>query len=240
MSNIYVGGGKSGAFGDLTVNGEITSPASQVTISSTIGGKSYSYTKTLDTSGKAVFKGLLQGTWNVSMTDGTQTATSSATITTDYSKQLDYIIRLYWHGTLMEDFGGFSKFGTSATSYSGTELYVPGHGEQGSCITTNKGIDFTPYRDRGFTKMIFKGNFTNMTGTQYCHIGVSDMKARTALWNDDGNHNRIKFCPVPTGDKTTLTLDLSQLTGNYLTAGYICLNCASTYYIHVTEIYLEK
>ena len=70
------GGGSSG--GNLIVNAPSGVP---VTVS--MDGKSK--TKVADSSGVAVFKGLKNGTWDVSITDGDQTTRKTAVITTDYS-----------------------------------------------------------------------------------------------------------------------------------------------------------
>ncbi len=68
--------GGSGAGGTLSVTGVA---GSTVTVSN--GDKSY--TRTLDSDGKATFKGLASGTWTVTMTDGTETATETATVGTE-------------------------------------------------------------------------------------------------------------------------------------------------------------
>lgn len=74
-------GGSSG--GTLTV----TAPAG-VTVTVSKDGKTY--TKTADTSGNAVFKGLKSGTWTVTITDGSQTATRSVVVTADYAVNIAF------------------------------------------------------------------------------------------------------------------------------------------------------
>lgn len=71
------GGGSGGSGGTLTV----TAPA-DVTVTVSKDGKSY--TKTADSSGTAVFKGLKTGTWTVTITDGAQTAAQQVTVNADY------------------------------------------------------------------------------------------------------------------------------------------------------------
>ena len=74
--NMISGGGGTG--GTLTV----TAPANTtVTISN--GDKTKS--KTSDTNGTAIFKGLETGTWTVTITNGTQTTTKTVDITADYA-----------------------------------------------------------------------------------------------------------------------------------------------------------
>ena len=71
------GGGSGGSGGTLTV----TAPAG-VTV--TVSKDDKSYTKTADSSGAAVFKGLKSGTWTVTITDGTQTAAQQIAVNADY------------------------------------------------------------------------------------------------------------------------------------------------------------
>lgn len=78
---IMGGGGSSG--GTLTVAGVAGSTV-------TVSNADKSYTRTLDSTGKAIFKGLASGTWTVTMTNGTQTATRSVEITADYSVSIAY------------------------------------------------------------------------------------------------------------------------------------------------------
>ena len=75
IGRVNTGGGSGGT---LTV----TAPAG-VTVTVSKDGKSY--TKTADTSGVAVFKGLKTGAWTVTITDGAQTATRSVVVTADYA-----------------------------------------------------------------------------------------------------------------------------------------------------------
>lgn len=76
-----MGGGGAGAM--LTVTGVA---GSTVTVSK--DGKSY--TRTLDSNGKATFGGLAAGTWTVKMTNGIATSTRTITITTEYELTMTY------------------------------------------------------------------------------------------------------------------------------------------------------
>lgn len=78
---IMGGGGSSG--GTLTVTGVAGSTV-------TVSNADESYTRTLDSAGEAIFKGLDSGTWTVTMTNGSQTATRSVEITADYSVSIAY------------------------------------------------------------------------------------------------------------------------------------------------------
>lgn len=73
------GGGSAGA--TLTV----TAPAG-VTVTLTGGGKTK--TQTADSGGKAVFRGLETGTWTLTITDGTDTASKTVEITANYTEEI--------------------------------------------------------------------------------------------------------------------------------------------------------
>lgn len=75
------GGGGSG--GTLTVTG-----IAGHTVTVTKDGKTY--TRTFNSGGVAVFKGLSTGTWTVKMSGNGQTATRTVTITADYSIAIAY------------------------------------------------------------------------------------------------------------------------------------------------------
>ena len=75
------GGGGSG--GTLTVTG-----IAGHTVTATKDGKTY--TRTFNSGGVAVFKGLSTGTWTITMSGNGQTATRMVTITADYSLTIAY------------------------------------------------------------------------------------------------------------------------------------------------------
>lgn len=77
------GASGGGTGGTLTV----TAPAG-VTVTVSKDGKSK--TKVADPSGLAVFKGLATGDWTVTITDGTQTATKTVAVTTDYATAMTF------------------------------------------------------------------------------------------------------------------------------------------------------
>ena len=76
------GGGVTGA--TLTV----TAPAG-CTVTVSKDGKSK--TKTAGADGVAVFKGLATGTWTVTITNGTDTASETVSIDTDYTKEMSFV-----------------------------------------------------------------------------------------------------------------------------------------------------
>ena len=74
--------GKTGA--TLTV----TTPAEGITVTVTKGETSY--TKTTGADGTSVFSGLETGTWTITISDGTQTATGTVNIDADYAAKLTF------------------------------------------------------------------------------------------------------------------------------------------------------
>lgn len=78
-------GGGGGSGGTLVVT---SSGAGTVTVSNSTLGKSYS--KTVTAGGSVTFKGLKTGTWTVTLSNGTQTATKTVTISADYSTSIAY------------------------------------------------------------------------------------------------------------------------------------------------------
>lgn len=81
IGRINTGGGGSG--GTLVVTG-----VSGDIITATKDGKTYS--RTFNSAGKAVFRGLATGIWALTMTNGSQTVTRNVTITADYSLTIAY------------------------------------------------------------------------------------------------------------------------------------------------------
>ena len=81
IGRVNTGGGGSG--GTLTVTGVVGH-----TVTATKGGKTY--TRTFNSGGVAVFKGLSTGTWTLTMTGGGQTATRTVDVTADYAVTITY------------------------------------------------------------------------------------------------------------------------------------------------------
>lgn len=75
--------GGSGSGGTLTVTG-----VAGHTVTATKDGKTY--TRTFNSGGVAVFKGLSTGTWTVTMAGGGQTATRTVTVNADYAVTITY------------------------------------------------------------------------------------------------------------------------------------------------------
>lgn len=81
IGRVNTGGGGSG--GTLTVTG-----IAGHTVTATKDGKTY--TRTFNSNGVAVFKGLSTGTWTLTMTGDGQTATRTVTVNADYAVIITY------------------------------------------------------------------------------------------------------------------------------------------------------
>lgn len=82
IGKVNTGGGGSG--GTITVTGIVGH-----TVAATKDGKTY--TRTFNSSGVAVFKGLSTGTWTLTMTGDGQTATRTVDVNADYSVTITYV-----------------------------------------------------------------------------------------------------------------------------------------------------
>ena len=132
------GGGSGGTGAALTV----TAPAgATVTISK--DGKSK--TKVADSTGVAVFKGLSSGDWLLSITDGTQTAQKTVTITADYTTAITFFAATI-HVTY--------PAGSTCTATDGTTtLTAPDTSGTWDCVVENAGL-WTVSLDSGLAETI--------------------------------------------------------------------------------------
>ena len=133
-----MGGGGTGA--TLTVTGVA---GSTVTVSK--NGKSY--TRTLDSNGKAIFKGLSSGTWTVTMTDGTHTATTTVVVTAEYETTVLYMQYLYNAGqTFLEVTGEWVADENSRPGVFATDkIQMYGQNNLATTLKTSKQIDMTGF-----------------------------------------------------------------------------------------------
>lgn len=83
MGDIVSIRGGAGGGCTLTVTGVANDTA-------TLTKGSKTYTKTLDSSGKAIFKGLSGGTWTAGMSNGTESTSRNVNIVADYAVTLSY------------------------------------------------------------------------------------------------------------------------------------------------------
>ena len=132
------GGGSGGTGAALTV----TAPAG-ATVTVSKDGKSK--TKVADTDGVAVFKGLSSGDWLLSITDGTQTAQKTVTITADYTTAITFFAATI-HITY--------PAGSTCTATDGTTtLTAPDTSGTWDCVVPNAGT-WTVSLDSGLSETI--------------------------------------------------------------------------------------
>lgn len=117
------GGGGSG--GTLTVTG-----IAGHTVTATKEGKTY--TRTFNSSGVAVFKGLSTGTWTLTMTGDGQTATRTVDVNADYA-----ITITYFSATISITYPAGST--CKATHTDGTVLNAPDTSGTWSCVVPKSG-----------------------------------------------------------------------------------------------------
>ena len=132
------GGGSGGTGAALTV----TAPAG-ATVTVSKDGKSK--TKVADLDGVAVFKGLSSGDWLLSITDGTQTAQKTVTITADYTAAITFFAATI-HVTY--------PAGSTCTATDGvTTIHAPDDSGTWDCVVENAGL-WTVSLDSGFSETI--------------------------------------------------------------------------------------
>ena len=132
------GGGSGGTGAALTV----TAPAG-ATVTVSKDGKSK--TKVADTDGVAVFKGLSSGDWLLSITDGTQTAQKTVTITADYTTAITFFAATI-HVTY--------PAGSTCTATDGvTTIHAPDDSGTWDCVVENAGL-WTVSLDSGLAETI--------------------------------------------------------------------------------------
>lgn len=118
------GGGTGGTGATLTV----AAPAG-ATVTVSKDGKSK--TKVADLDGVAVFKGLSSGDWLLSITDGTQTAQKTVTITADYAAEIKF-----FSATIHVTYPA----GSTCTATDGvTTLQAPDTSGMWECVVPNAG-----------------------------------------------------------------------------------------------------
>lgn len=120
---VNTGGGGSG--GTLTVTG-----IAGHTVTATKDGKTY--TRTFNSSGVAVFKGLSTGTWTLTMTDGEQEATRTVEVNADYEVTITY-----FSATINITYPAGST--CKATHTDGTVLNAPDTSGTWACVVPKRG-----------------------------------------------------------------------------------------------------
>lgn len=120
----------------------VTTPGAGITV--TVGKDGKIKTKISDADGVAVFRGLESGEWTVTMTDGSQTATKTATVTTEYAVELTFFAATI-HVTY--------PAGSTCTATDGvTTLTAPDTSGTWACVVPNAGTWTVTVADKGWSE----------------------------------------------------------------------------------------
>lgn len=202
-------GGGGGAGATLEITG-VT--GSTVTITNTALGKTF--TKTLDAQGKATFKGLASGTWNVVMTDGTRTATGSVVINNEYGTTLRYELDLLLDGVLYPTMGNWTS--TTNPKFQNGKLR----------FTVDAGVFDKTFNSEAFdatnfsTITVIFEKQTNSYGAQSTtFFGLTASK-------NAAKNNYLAQKEITAATLGTYTLDISDVTG---TVYFQCTASGQTY-----------
>lgn len=185
-------------------------------------------------------------TWTVSCTDGTQTASTTVSITADgqsATAKLAYDLVLYDSGDQYTDItGGWTGVGYTSSGAEGpgtlgdTAMIFNGDGEHQPTLGTLNSIDFT-----GYTTLCVKGTVVSTGSTVTKSNGMFLAKAKTSF----AGNNRIAqtLLPAPVGDfdGTTDADCRISLTG-VTTSAYVVLrgNVSTAYRWQVTKVWATK
>lgn len=162
--------GGSGAGGTLSVTGVAGSTV-------TVSNSDKSYTRTLGSDGKATFKGLASGTWTVTMTDGTQTATREVTVTADYAATITYFA-----ATINVTYPA----GSTCTMTNGTTtLTAPDATGTWACIVPNAGtwtVTITDGTDTATDSVSITTDGQTVSVTMLYELKLFPTSSPTSIW----------------------------------------------------------
>lgn len=215
-------GGISG--GTLTV----TAPAG-VTVTVSKDGKTK--TKTASADGVAVFRGLATGAWNVTITDGIQTATKEVTVTADYST-----VMAFFSSTINVTYPAGS---ICSASDGTTTLTAPDTSGTWACIVPNTGtwtISCTDGTDSAYGsvsitadgqsksvtlayELVLLGDGVNIIGTPtaYTYSSASYDGSVGLSEKSDGTYDLSVYAPSETWAYTTASFPKGVSIGDYNT-----------------------
>lgn len=181
---LYGFGGGSGTGATLTV----TAPAG-ATITVSKDGKSKN--KISDSSGAAVFKGLSTGTWTLTISDGSQTASKPVMITADYSAEITFFAATI-HITY--------PAGSTCTATDGvTTLTAPDTSGTWDCVVPNAGTWTVTVVDKGWSdaaEVVEDGQIVPVyLDEYYLYCLGNEFPARTGGWVEtyQGSGNKGTF-----------------------------------------------
>ena len=136
---LYGNGGGAGCTGATLT---ITAPAG-CTVTVSKDGKTK--TKTAGADGVAVFRGLATGTWTVTITDGSQTAQKTVTVTVDYSTEITFFAATI-HVT-------YPVGGVCTATDGVTTLTAPDTSGSWDCVVPNAGTWTVTYKGSVWTSV---------------------------------------------------------------------------------------
>lgn len=179
------GGGSGGTGAALTVTAPV---GATVTVSK--DGKSK--TKVADSSGLAVFKGLSSGDWLLSITDGTQTAQKTVTITADYTAAMSFVKIYGIYRDVTASSPSWARdgdaVGKTATASVGT---VAGHSDFDSCYPWS-GIQRETLSTGDVMVKIPKFWFRRYRDGNIEHIKIADNAADGFTLHPAFNHSGVE------------------------------------------------
>lgn len=172
---LYGNGGSGGTGATLT----ITAPAG-CTVTVSKDGKTK--TKTAGTDGLAVFKGLSTGEWTVTITDGSQQASKTVTVTADYATSITFFT-----ATINVTYPAGSK----CTVTDGvTTLTAPDTSGTWECVVPNAGTWTARESAKGFSDSVSinsSGDFAELDVTKLWLYKNGDSRTdNTGGWNAAG------------------------------------------------------
>ena len=231
------------AFFSATIT--VTYPANS-TCTCSDGTTTLTDTNTEATEKTVIFTVPNAGTWTVSCTDGTQTASTTVSITADGQSanvKLAYDLVLYDSGDQYTDITGgwtgvgYTSSGAEAPGTLGdTAMIFNGDGTHQPTLGTLNSIDFT-----GYTTLCVKGTVESTESSATKKNGMFLAKAKTSF---AGNNNIAQtLLPAPVGDfdGTTDADCRISLTG-VMTSAYVVLrgNASTVSRWQVTKVWATK
>lgn len=195
--------GKTGA--TLTV----TTPAEGVTVTVTKG--ELSYTKTTGADRTAVFSGLETGTWTITMSDGSQTATRTVDIDAEYAAELTFFA-----ATINVTY----PTGLVCTATDGvTTLTAPDTSGTWACVVPNAGT-WTVSTDVSSADVTVtdKGQITSVTLPCYLYNNGDECTAVSGGWTSKAsktqNGNGTPVAPTITRNSSNIVATIATSDSN--------------------------